>query len=46
MGLSDYALYRLAKNWPSPMARMTRELDADTVNHLLESLEAQGSVGN
>lgn len=28
MGLSDYALYRIAKNWPSPMARLTRELAA------------------
>jgi ubiquinone/menaquinone biosynthesis C-methylase UbiE len=29
MGLSDYILYRLAKNWPSPMERMTRQFGAE-----------------
>jgi ubiquinone/menaquinone biosynthesis C-methylase UbiE len=29
MGLSDYVLYRMAKNWPSPMARLTKKFDAE-----------------
>jgi ubiquinone/menaquinone biosynthesis C-methylase UbiE len=29
MGVSDYILYRLAKSWPSPMARMNHELGAE-----------------
>lgn len=29
MSVSDYILYRLAKNWPSPMAKLTRELQAE-----------------
>jgi ubiquinone/menaquinone biosynthesis C-methylase UbiE len=29
MGLSDYILYRVAKNWPSPMERFTKEFDAE-----------------
>ncbi len=28
MGLSDYMLYRLARNWPSPVARLDNELGA------------------
>ncbi|MEX0679279.1 MAG: methyltransferase domain-containing protein [Pirellulales bacterium] len=29
MGLSDYVLYRLAKNWPSPIANLTEEFNAE-----------------
>jgi ubiquinone/menaquinone biosynthesis C-methylase UbiE len=29
MGLADYILYRLAKNWPSPMARFDKEFPAE-----------------
>jgi len=28
MGLTDYALFRVAKNWPSPMVRLTKEFSA------------------
>jgi ubiquinone/menaquinone biosynthesis C-methylase UbiE len=29
MGVADYLLYRVAKNWPSPMAKMTKSLQAE-----------------
>lgn len=29
MGLADLTLYRLAKNWPSPMAKLTQKLAAE-----------------
>jgi ubiquinone/menaquinone biosynthesis C-methylase UbiE len=29
MGLSDYLLYRMAKRWPSPMAKLKNELGAE-----------------
>jgi len=29
MGMSDYLLYRLARNWPSPMARLTKKFDPE-----------------
>jgi len=29
MGLSDYLLYRVARNWPSPMKRLNTELQAE-----------------
>ncbi len=29
MGLSDYILYRMAKNWPSPMERFVKEFQAE-----------------
>lgn len=41
MGLSDYALYRLAKNWPSPMARLTKELAAEPGTEAYDMAYAQ-----
>jgi ubiquinone/menaquinone biosynthesis C-methylase UbiE len=41
MGLSDYVLYRLAKNWPSPMARLTRELEAEPGTEAYDMAYAQ-----
>ncbi|REK10852.1 MAG: class I SAM-dependent methyltransferase [Planctomycetota bacterium] len=29
MGVADYILYRMARNWPSPMAKMTKKLQAE-----------------
>jgi ubiquinone/menaquinone biosynthesis C-methylase UbiE len=41
MGISDYALYRLAKNWPSPMARLTKELAAEPGTEAYDMAYAQ-----
>ncbi len=41
MALSDYVLYRLAKNWPSPMARMTREFQAEPGTEAYDMAYAQ-----
>lgn len=41
MGLTDYALYRLAKNWPSPMARLTKELAAEPGTEAYDMAYAQ-----
>ena len=41
MGLSDYFLYRLAKKWPSPMARLTRELKAEPGTEAYDMAYAQ-----
>jgi len=41
VALSDYVLYRLAKNWPSPMARMTSELKAEPGTEAYDMAYAQ-----
>src|SRR6187549_717021 len=41
MGISDYALYRLARNWPSPRARLTKELAAEPGTEAYDMAYAQ-----
>jgi len=41
VAISDYVLYRLAKNWPSPMARMTSELKAEPGTEAYDMAYAQ-----
>ncbi|MBI3837567.1 MAG: methyltransferase domain-containing protein [Planctomycetia bacterium] len=41
MGFSDYVLYRVAKNWPSPMAKLVRELNAEPGTEAYDMAYAQ-----
>ena len=41
MSFSDYLLYRVAKNWPSPMAKLVRELDAEPGTEAYDMAYAQ-----
>lgn len=41
MGAADYLLYRLAKNWPSPMAGLTRQLNAEPGSEAYDLAYAQ-----
>ena len=41
MGVSDYILYRIAKNWPSPMAQLTKQFDAEPGTEAYDMAYAQ-----
>ncbi len=41
MGVSDYLLYRLAKNWPSPTAKLHLEFGAEPGTEAYDMAYAQ-----